>query len=61
MDGLRCIDNFTTKCLEAEHRAYFNTLYTGTTQVIVDLCQKGDYQTGRQKVQNKKHIELKTL
>jgi len=45
MDGLRCIDNFTTKCLEAEHRAYFNTLYTGTTQVIVDLCQKGEYQT----------------
>ena len=48
MDGLRCIDNFTTKCLEAEHRAYFNTLYTGTTQVIVDLCQKGEYQTGEQ-------------
>jgi len=44
MDGLRCIDNFTTKCLEEEHRAYFNTLYTGTTQVIVDLCQEGHYQ-----------------
>merc|ERR1711936_1237929 len=41
----RCIDSFTTECLEAEHRAYFNTLYTGTTQVIVDLCQKGEYQT----------------
>jgi hypothetical protein len=27
-------------------RAYFNTLYTGTTQVIVDLCQEGTYQTG---------------
>jgi len=45
MDGLRCIDNFTQKCLEREHRAYFNTLYTGTTQVIVDLCQAGAYQT----------------
>lgn len=45
MDGLRCIDNFTQKCLEREHRAYFNTLYTGTTQVIVDLCQEGAYQT----------------
>jgi len=45
MDGLRCIDSFTTECLEAEHRAYFNTLYTGTTQVIVDLCQVGQYQT----------------
>ena len=73
----RCIDSFTTECLEAEHRAYFNTLYTGTTQVlikvlrgniieyllfwlqqleawvckiqfqvIVDLCQVGQYQTG---------------
>lgn len=45
MAGLRCIDNFTTTCLEEEHRAYFNTLYTGTTQVIVDLCHTGDYQT----------------
>lgn len=44
MDGLRCIDNFTQKCLEREHRAYFNTLYTGTTQVIVDLCNPGAYQ-----------------
>jgi len=44
MDGLRCIDNFTQKCLEREHRAYFNTLYTGTTQVIVDLCNPGPYQ-----------------
>ena len=46
MDGLRCIDDFTTKCLDEDHRAYFNTLYTGTTQVIMDLCQTGDYQTG---------------
>jgi len=45
MDGLRCIDNFTQKCLEREHRAYFNTLYTGTTQVIIDLCNPGPYQT----------------
>ena len=27
-------------------RAYFNTLYTGTTQVIIDLCNPGPYQTG---------------
>jgi len=45
MDGLRCIDDFTTKCLDEDHRAYFNTLYTGTTQVIMDLCQTGEYQT----------------
>ena len=46
MDGLRCIDDFTTSCLDDDHRAYFNTLYTGTTQVIMDLCQTGQYQTG---------------
>ena len=46
MDGLRCIDDFTLRCLDREHRAYFNTLYAGTTQVIVDLCQEGTYQSG---------------
>ena len=48
MDGLRCIDDFTLRCLDREHRAYFNTLYAGTTQVIVDLCQEGTYQSGKQ-------------
>ena len=46
MAGLRCIDDFTLRCLDREHRAYFNTLYAGTTQVIVDLCQEGPYQSG---------------
>ena len=46
MDGLRCIDEFTYRCLDVEHRNYFNTLYQGTTQVIVDLCQRGQYQSG---------------
>lgn len=45
MDGLRCIDEFTYRCLDVEHRNYFNTLYQGTTQVIVDLCQRGQYQS----------------
>ena len=47
MEGLRCIDDFTVRCLDREHRAYFNTLYAGTTQVIVDLCQEGSYQSGK--------------
>ena len=47
MDGLKCIDEFTTTCLDEDHRAYFNTLYTGTTHVIMDLCETGDYQTGQ--------------
>ncbi len=56
MDGLRCIDDFTYRCLDAEHRNYFNTLYKGTTQVIVDLCQEGEYQTGERK--NRKNMLL---
>ena len=50
MDGLKCIDEFTTTCLDEDHRAYFNTLYTGTTHVIMDLCETGDYQTGLTRV-----------
>lgn len=48
MDGLRCIDEFTYRCLDNEHRNYFNTLYQGTTQVIIDLCKEGAYQSGKE-------------
>lgn len=44
IDGLRCIDNFTGRCLDAQHREFFHMLYAGTKQVIVDLCQDEDYQ-----------------
>jgi len=44
MDGLRCIDSYTRVCLDREQRTYFNSLYTGTTQVIEDLCRPGPYQ-----------------
>lgn len=46
IDGLRCIDNFTGRCLDAQHREFFHMLYAGTKQVIVDLCQDEDYQAG---------------
>jgi len=46
IDGLRCIDNFTGRCLDAQHREFFHMLYAGTKQVIVDLCQDEDYQRG---------------
>ena len=55
MEGLRCIDDFTIKCLDREHRAYFNTLYAGTTNVIVDLCQEGAYQAGESSL----HMDLR--
>lgn len=44
IDGLRCIDNFTARCLDSQHREFFHMLYAGTKQVIVDLCQDEDYQ-----------------
>ncbi|CAL4080165.1 unnamed protein product, partial [Meganyctiphanes norvegica] len=45
LDGLRCIDNYTLRCLSHQHRAYFNKLYAGTIRVIKDLCNtKGSYQ-----------------
>lgn len=46
IDGLRCIDNFTSRCLDAQHREFFHMLYAGTKQVIVDLCEDEDYQKG---------------
>jgi hypothetical protein len=46
IDGLRCIDNFTSRCLDAQHREFFHMLYAGTKQVIVDLCEDEDYQRG---------------
>lgn len=49
IDGLRCIDNFTSRCLDAQHREFFHMLYAGTKQVIVDLCEDEDYQKGRYK------------
>ena len=61
MDGLRCIDDYTTNCLDEDHKAYFSILYNGTkqvilvnimsqcyiiiSQVIMDLCLAGEYQT----------------
>ena len=61
MDGLRCIDDYSTNCLDEDHKAYFRTLYNGTKQVILvnlmsqchiiisqvtmDLCLAGEYQT----------------
>jgi len=45
MDGLTCINSFTVRCLTRDQRSYFNMLYSGTIQVIEDLCMEGPYQT----------------
>lgn len=44
IDGLRCVDNFTLRCMVSNQRAYFTTIYAGTNEVILDLCSDGEYQ-----------------
>ncbi|KAI4490695.1 hypothetical protein M0804_003639 [Polistes exclamans] len=42
--GMKCIKTYTVKCMEADQREHFNSLYTGTNQAIMELCQDGPYQ-----------------
>merc|ERR1719232_1107047 len=39
MDGLRCIDDFTLRCLDREHRAYFNTFIYSHLKATVNGLQ----------------------
>lgn len=43
--GLHCIRSYTRRCMTLSQRDHFNKLYHGTSQVIKDLCNVGDYQT----------------
>lgn len=43
--GLHCIRSYTRRCMTMTQRDHFNKLYHGTSQVIKDLCDVGDYQT----------------
>ena len=45
MDSLTCINSFTVRCLTRDQRSNFNMQYSGTIQVIEDLCMEGPYQT----------------
>ena len=42
-EGVLCIDRFTRLCMNQQQRAHFHQLYHGTSQVIHDLCQDGEY------------------
>lgn len=44
-DGLHCIRSYTRRCMSLSQRDHFNKLYNGTSQVIRDLCNPGDYQS----------------
>ncbi|XP_047370507.1 uncharacterized protein LOC124957543 isoform X1 [Vespa velutina] len=42
--GMKCIKTYTVKCMKDKQREHFNSLYTGTNQAIMELCQDGPYQ-----------------
>ena len=42
--GLRCIQSYTRRCMTQIQRNQFNKIYQGTTELIKDLCQPGDFQ-----------------
>lgn len=42
--GLRCIQSYTRRCMTQIQRNQFNKIYQGTTELINDLCQPGDFQ-----------------
>lgn len=42
-EGVLCIDRFTRLCMNQQQRAHFHQLYHGTSEVIHDLCQDGEY------------------
>ncbi|BES90445.1 Hypothetical protein NTJ_03253 [Nesidiocoris tenuis] len=44
-DYLRCVDDYTRKCLIGEERARFNRMFSGTSMIIHEICTHGPYQT----------------
>ncbi|XP_063824979.1 uncharacterized protein LOC135074571 [Ostrinia nubilalis] len=42
--GIRCIDNYTTVCMEKHEQVVFRRIYSGITDVVQDLCTRGKYQ-----------------
>lgn len=44
--GKRCIESYTRRCMDLQHRNQFNKLYHGTNQYIRDLCSEGKFQQG---------------
>jgi len=44
---MKCIQKYTINCMQQKQREHFNSLYTGTNMVIMELCQDGPYQDGK--------------
>lgn len=45
--GLRCIDEYTRRCMAPHQRSHFNKLYASSSMVIQEICQEGPYQDGK--------------
>ena len=42
--GIKCIDNFTNVCMEKHEQVVFRRIYAGITDVVQELCTRGQYQ-----------------
>lgn len=42
--GIKCIDNYTDVCMDPKERMMFRRIYSGITEVVYDLCARGEYQ-----------------
>ncbi|XP_046405928.1 uncharacterized protein LOC124170918 [Ischnura elegans] len=43
MEGLKCIDDFTQRCMKTLQRDSFHKLYSGTHSVLTNLCTNETY------------------
>ncbi|XP_068631917.1 uncharacterized protein [Battus philenor] len=42
--GIKCIDNYTEVCMEKHEQVVFRRIYAGITDVVQELCTRGQYQ-----------------
>lgn len=42
--GIKCIDNYTNTCMDKSQQVLFRRIYAGITDVVQELCTRGNYQ-----------------
>lgn len=47
LNGLECVQSYTRRCMNIDHRAHFNKLYAGTAEMVHQLCEDTQYQEGK--------------
>lgn len=45
--GMKCVQTYTFDCMQEKQREHFNSLYAGTNNVVMELCQDGPYQDSK--------------